>query len=141
MKFTDQNTHPLKRFLTPEEVEIIDAGAQSMSYAAGDKIISINSRNRDIMCLDRGSASVQIESIDGEDIEVATLSAGSLLGEMNFVVPTRRTANVLAKCELQVTVYPYKALTELLRQNPTIAAKLFAAINVSMADKYIGMSH
>jgi CRP-like cAMP-binding protein len=140
MKYQDLNTHPLKRFLTPEEVCVIDATAECLSYESGDKIISINSRNRDIMCLDRGSASVQIESIDGENIEVATLSAGSLLGEMNFVVPTRRTANVLAKCQLQVTVYPYRSLTELLRQNPIIAAKVFAAINLSMAHKYIGMS-
>ncbi len=140
MIYNEMNQHPLARFLTETEFDALRVISETVEYSSEDLIISINARNRDIMCLDQGSASVRIESMEGESIEVATLSEGSLIGEMNFVVPTRRTANVVANCNLTVTVYPYKKLTELLKREPLIAAKIFAAINLSLADKYLGMN-
>lgn len=135
------NEHPLYCFLDDSEIREIKAMAQKITYVAHESIIQIGQRNRDIICLEEGIVSVQVEASDGTVFEVARLSEGSLIGEMNFVIPSRRTANVVALNEVIVSVFPYLKLSDMLSNRPDLAYKIFAALNMQLKNKYLGMIH
>jgi len=130
------NEHPLLCFLDKAEIAKLNTIAIGKDFMAHDTIIRVNDRSRDLICIDEGSVSVQVEKIDGSIIEMARLHDGSLIGEMNFIIPTRRTANVVSITEIYATIYPYQRMMELFRDETAIAAKVFAALNVSLASKY-----
>ncbi len=131
--------HPLYCFLNPEEKKLLKQVVKSQTFVAHEKIISIGERNRDIICLEEGSVSVQVEDFDGNIREVARIHEGSLVGEMNFVIPTSRTANVVALTEVEADLIPFDKLCSLLKEQPLLAAKIFAALNLQLRDKYLGM--
>ncbi len=131
--------HPLYCFLNPEEKTLLKQVLKSQTFVAHEKIISIGERNRDIICLEEGSVSVQVEDLDGNIREVARIHEGSLVGEMNFIIPTRRTANVVALTEVEADLIYFDKLCALLKEQPVLAGKIFAALNLQLRDKYLGM--
>ena len=139
MNLEHLNDHPLLRYLTEEEISLVRSACIKKIYEPGDILIDLGQRNRDIISLDEGSVSIQIETLGGMLTEVAQTHQGNVIGEMNFVIPTRRTANVIALTKVRTTIFPYQELTQLLNRQNTIAYKIFAAINLSLAEKYITM--
>lgn len=131
--------HPLYCYLNPQEKELLKQAMHKKTFIAHEKIITIGNRNRDIICLEEGSVSVQVEDIDGAIHEVARIHKGSLVGEMNFIIPTRRTANVVALTEVEADLISYDKLSALLKEYPSLAYKIFAALNIQLRDKYLGM--
>lgn len=134
-----QNEHPLYRYLDEAEIRIVGQAKRSQTFMPQDIIISTGDRKRDILCIDEGQALVFIENEAGESIEVARLEAGSLIGEMNFVMPTHRTASVKALGEVKASIYPYHELSAILAQNYSLAYKIFAALNLQMTHKLLGI--
>lgn len=133
------NEHPLYCYLSPEEKKLLKPAISSQTFVAHEKLITIGDRNRDIICLEEGSVSVQVEDLDGNIREVARIHEGSLVGDMNFVIPTRRTANVVALTEIEADVISYEKLCAILKENADLAARIFAALNLQLKDKYLGM--
>ncbi len=131
--------HPLYRYLSAEEASKLQAIAKRQSYKANDTLISIGNRSRDIICIERGSVSVRISDSEGKPLEVASLKQGNLIGEMNFIIPTRRTANVVALSDVDAEILPYNELCSVLRSEPLLASKVFAALNHQLSEKYEGM--
>lgn len=128
--------HPLYCYLNPQEKELLKPAVQQISFVANERIITIGNRNRDIICLEEGSVSVQVEDLDGAVHEVARIHAGSLVGEMNFIIPTRRTANVVALNKVEADLISYDKLSALLKVYPSLAYKIFAALNIQLRNKY-----
>ncbi len=139
MKYTQTNNHPVFRYLNENEIVEIEQICKRVQYNPKDIIIHTNDRNRDILSIESGSVSIQIELTDGTTKEVAQSHDGAIVGEMNFVIPTRRTANVVAITDVRAMIIPYNDLTDLLKQKPSLATKVFAAINCSLAKKYLEM--
>ena len=129
--------HPLLRFLDPGELKLVNSIVIEQDLPAGETIIRTNDRNRDIVCLNQGTVAVQVETGDGGVREITQIHSPNLIGEMNFIIPTRRTANVVALTPINVSIYPYLSLTAILRKNPSLAYKIFAALNQSLVQKYI----
>lgn len=134
-----KNEHPLYRYLDEDEIRVVEQARRSQVFMPGDIIISTGDRKRDILCIDEGQALVFIENVVGDSIEVARLPAGSLIGEMNFVMPTHRTANVKALSEVKASIYPYHALSAILTQDCCLAYKVFAALNLQLTRKLLGI--
>jgi len=133
------NDHPLYCFLSLEEKKLLKPAISSQTFVAHEKLITIGDRNRDVICLEEGSVSVQVEDFDGAVHEVARIHEGNLVGDMNFVIPTRRTANVVALTEIEADVISYDKLCLLLKEHPDLAYKVFAALNMQLREKYLGM--
>jgi CRP-like cAMP-binding protein len=136
---TAMTKHPLYRYLSVEETSRLQAIAKKQNYKANDTLISIGNRSRDIICIQSGNVSVRIVDSEGNPVEVANLNQGSLIGEMNFIIPTRRTANVVALSDVEAEILPYNQLCDLLRAEPLLASKVFAALNLQLSEKYEGM--
>jgi len=131
--------HPLLHHLNQEEIAKIEAISKVVNYEAGDLLIRTGDRSRDLICIDSGSVAVMIQTSDGQVKQVSELGSGSLIGEMNFVIPSRRTADVVAVTPTRITVFPYLGLTELLKSHPALATKIFKAVNEALAAKYLNM--
>ena len=131
--------HPLYRYMNEQEICKIDRARHSHRYLPQELIISAGERTRDILCIDEGEVLVYIESEDGKPLEITRLPAGTLIGEMNFVMPTHRTAFVMAMGEVKVSSYCYHELTRILREDFDLAAKVFAALNLQMTSKLLAL--
>jgi CRP-like cAMP-binding protein len=132
-----ENPNQLLKYLTPSEVERVMTACRIEQCPPGDLLIESGDRNRDLLVVQSGSVEVLVTLRDGREIIVAELHDNALIGEMNFVLPMRRTATIRAGADTVVQRFSYTPLTELLRSEPEIAAKLFAAINDSQAETYI----
>jgi CRP-like cAMP-binding protein len=122
-----------------EEKQLLKQVSQTKTFVAHEKLITIGERKRDIIILLEGSVSVQVEDFEGAIHEVARIHEGNLVGEMNFVIPTRRTANVVALTEIETEILPYDRLSILLKEQPVLAYKIFSALNMQLREKYLGM--
>ena len=58
------NDHPLYCFLSPEEKKLLQPIVKSQSFMAHETIINLGERNRDIICLEEGSVSIQVEDFE-----------------------------------------------------------------------------
>jgi len=134
-----KNDHPLLRYLDETEIRMLESVCHKETFEPNTELIHTNQRNRDIICLEEGTVSIQIESLDGTVRELTQIHACNMIGEMNFVIPTRRTANVVAVTHIKASIYPYQELTRLLAEHDIIACKIFAAINLSLMEKYVAM--
>ena len=130
-----KNNDPLLKYLDRKEEAKLENIQIIESYKDNDIIITLGDRNRDILIIYKGNTSILILNEAGEELKIAELPAGEIIGEQNFVIPVRRTANVRAVDDVMVCRYPYNRLIDLLRKEPMIAAKIFAAINDVMASR------
>jgi len=119
---------------TDEEIHIINEVIKIENYSNTEPIIVLGERNRDILTIVSGQVSVWY-FINEKHVEVAKLAEGTIIGDMNFIIPTRRTANVSAIDEVKIIRFPYKEMLTLLLEHSSIANKFFAAINVGMCAK------
>jgi CRP-like cAMP-binding protein len=129
--------HPLLRFLDPDDLKLLGGIVIEQDLPPGRTIIRINDRNRDIICLNEGTVAVRVEAGADGTRELTQINAPNLIGEINFIIPTRRTANVVALTPINVSIYPYLSLNVILRKNPRLAYKLFAALNQTLVQKYL----
>lgn len=133
--YQQQNQNPLLKYLDQNEMDKIAPIINTEKYKNGELIILLGDRNRDILIINKGSAAILILDENGEEKQVAELPEGEIIGDQNFVIPVRRTANVKAVGEVEVSRFPYNDTIELLRKETLIASKIFAAINDSVAEK------
>jgi CRP-like cAMP-binding protein len=133
------NEHPLYRYLNETEIAELDRARHILNYQPQALVISIGDRSRDILCIDEGEVMVFIECENGQPQEITRMQGGSLIGEMNFVMPTHRTAFVMALSEVRISCYRYHELTAILSENHDLAAKIFAALNLQMTNKLLGL--
>ncbi|MCD4819284.1 MAG: cyclic nucleotide-binding domain-containing protein [Candidatus Cloacimonetes bacterium] len=129
------NTNPLFKYLNEDELKKIAEIEQSESYKDNDPIFSLGDRNRDIMIIQKGTVAVLIINENGEEVNVASLPEREIIGELNFVIPVRRSANVKAIQNVEICRLPYDKFTELLKSELVVASKIFTAINNSLAEK------
>lgn len=130
------NDHPLFCYLNSFESDIVKPAVHSKTYAAHERLINIGDRGRDIICLLEGSVSVQVEDIEGNIKEIVRIHSGNLVGDMNFVIPTHRTANVVALTEVEAELISFDELCTILKEHASIACKVFAGLSMQLVDKY-----
>jgi len=99
-----------KRF-GPDEV-VYDAGG------AGDSLYVIV----------EGSFTVRVNDENDEEVDVATLKAGSYFGEMEVIGGFNRTASVVALSDARCYNFDAGGLLSLLKQNDTLAAHFYREI-------------
>ena len=133
--YRQQNQNPLLKYLDKNEMNKVAPVIKTEKYQDGDLIISLGDRNRDILIINKGLAAILILDENVVEKKVTELPEGEIIGDQNFVIPVRRSANVKAVGEVDVSRFPYDEMIELLREETLIASKIFSAINDSLAEK------
>jgi CRP/FNR family cyclic AMP-dependent transcriptional regulator len=80
-----------------------------------------------------GRFSVTMSSLNGR--EIASLSAGEVIGEMSFVDSRPPSASVLACEPSRVLAVPRHLLVERLAESPPFAARFYRALAAFLADR------
>ena len=119
-----QNVYLFKS-MTPEEIDAVSALGQAQAFAAGDTVFLRGEPAKAMYLIKHGSVKIQQSTKSGDNLDVATLSAGSHFGEMAFVDAQPRSATATAADRGELVVLPYERLNVLLTKNPTIALKFY----------------
>ena len=135
--FIRQNDNDLLKYLDTGEINKIKPFSKVIELDNNEIIFSSGDKGRDIYLVAEGVLEIFDTNSKGEEIVFDTYYEGEIIGEVNFAISIKRHFSARAKCKSKVICYPYKQLTDLMRKEPIIAAKINAAINDSMADKNI----
>lgn len=133
--YKTENSNALLKYLDKQEEEKVMQITKKETYTSGQNIIETGDRNRDILLIEHGEVEVVIQNDKTNAQSIAKLETGEFFGEMNFVLPIRRTATIRAIGEVIIQRYGYSELCTLLKEEPLIASKIFSAINEFQTQK------
>lgn len=103
-------------------------------FAAGDLLVKQGTHARSMYLILNGSAEVRTRSESGSQ-QVALLKEGDVFGEIGFIRPTRRTADVRALTPIQALRYDFETIRRDLRFFPHLVAKLNFNISVILGER------
>jgi hypothetical protein len=111
----------------PHISEFLSA-CRKVEFTAGQTAIASNDPSTDVYLLTRGYVEVTKET-HGRKIAIATLGPGELIGEMNMLLNTGRTASVVALTKAQAIVISEETFRSLFEKDPVLVAR----INLNLA--------
>jgi CRP-like cAMP-binding protein len=119
----------LFRSLSTEQRATLTRSARARSFADREVLIEKGGKERDILCILSGSATVQ--SDDGRLLSV--LGPGDSVGEIGFLTGKTRTADVVARSEGEAMLISGDLLDWLVRDEPAIAARILFNLSRELA--------
>ncbi len=112
--------------LSADEANALNSLMDEDKVAKGGKIVTQGQAGGTLYLLHSGSALVQT---DGESpVDVATLEAGAVIGEMSFLTDDAASANVLATNDCVVYRINRSGFSELMNRHEGLAFSLFVYI-------------
>jgi CRP-like cAMP-binding protein len=109
--------------LPEDETERLMKRMKPQLFSPGQMILEEGDSGDSIYSIQSGHAKV-VSHILGKEIELATLSAGDVFGEVAFLTGRPRTASVIALDDLEVVEFNKFVLEELFDKYPDILTKL-----------------
>lgn len=114
---------PLFAGCSRAELEAVSHVADELRLPAGRVLMRQGSPGRELIVLVEGEVTVERDGA-----EIAVRRGGDFLGELALVTGRPRTATVTAATDVQTLVLDGLAFDRLLRDVPTIAAKVLKAV-------------
>jgi CRP-like cAMP-binding protein len=109
--------------LTPSELESLAASLVSRTVAADEVLLREGDQGGSLFVLCEGALEV-VRVADGEEIRLAAIHSGQIVGEMSLLTGEPRSATVRALTESLVYEVKADALAPLLASRPAIAEAL-----------------
>tara|TARA_B100000989_G_scaffold145835_1_gene108699 strand:- start:354 stop:938 length:585 start_codon:yes stop_codon:yes gene_type:complete len=125
-------------------IEILARYLVSSDLSKGDVLIKQGSSDADVFFLLDGNFSVfEKIQIDGEDIvlHTANFSAPAVIGEINILNETERTASVVATSESKCLVLTKEQFDALVLQHPTVIIELLISFGSLLCERQINFQH
>lgn len=127
---------PLFANLDPDELDAVGRTATELDYQPGKVLMSEGSRPHEMFVIVEGTVEV---TQDGEHI--ADVGAGGFVGEMALLAQTTRNSTVTAKTAVDVLHISGREFGTMMRQVPTIAAKMLPIVATRVVDNSTDHSH
>jgi len=120
----------LFHFLSDDELEEIIPYLEIVDYPKGTIMFREGEEGDFIAFIVKGKMDVKKETeFKGKQIVLATLSKGSIVGEVSFAVPDeKRTATVEAREDTEVVILRRGSFERLIEKNPWIGIKIQKAL-------------
>ncbi len=109
--------------LPPDEIIQIMNRIEPQTYSPGQIILEEGDSGDSIYFINKGHAKVVAHML-GKEIELATLSAGDIFGEVAFLTGRPRTASIIAVDKIEVFELNKFILDEVFEKYPDILKKL-----------------
>jgi hypothetical protein len=127
----------LVAYLDDPEHQRLLAAAEIATVGPGEPILSKGSPSKSLLLIDEGEVDIVEESM-GEDVVLATLGPGNVVGEVGFVDGEPRTHHVRARTACRLRRLTRDRLLELVKDDPTLFAKLTIALAEILARRFRG---
>jgi len=115
----------LFKTLTEPEMDAIGRLGHTQTLTSGDTVFYRGEPAKALYFIKYGTIKIQQSMKSGDNLDVATLSAGSHFGEMAFVDGEPRSATAVAGERGELFVIPYEKLEMHLKANPNVAVKIY----------------
>ena len=123
------------KYLDKNEIEKVSSICKQCVFQENIIVFSAGDRNRDILVIEAGIIDVLLVDAKGNDYIVTQLTDGDVIGEMNFILPLRRTASIKTRTKTKIVTIPYQEFVVLISNEVEISVKIFKAINEILAEK------
>lgn len=117
-----------------ERVALLDR-ASALSFAPGDTIIAQDRENPNIYVVRDGEVKVTLQQDGSDEVEVARLGIGSIVGEMAFVTGEVASANVIAVDEVMVLQVGHQHVSEMVSDDPRFAGRFYRSLAMVLAER------
>lgn len=120
---SDTTASDLQPSRPSELVELFET-LPTRTLSVGEILIDPTETNRDLYLVDSGRLSAWTVLEDGRRARLRQISAGAVIGELAFCTGARRTAQVIADTDAQITVLTRSAFAELRQDQPEQALQV-----------------
>jgi len=118
----------------PAEIDRIIGLMDRLDFEPAAALLNQGSAATEMFFIEAGTASVRLPT-DGNDITLATVGPGSIVGEIAFYLGTIRTASVVAETPMIVWRFSRESLAELEATAPAAAARFHRGMAEVLADR------
>lgn len=125
----------LVAYLSDAEHQRLLAAMETWSVAGGELVLRKGDPSASLLIVDDGELEVLDESM-GESISLARVGRGGVVGEVGFVDGQPRTHHVRARSACRLRSLSRERLLELVRDDPTLFAKLMIALAELLAARF-----
>jgi CRP/FNR family cyclic AMP-dependent transcriptional regulator len=115
--------------LTPEQLATFSAISRELRFEPGQVVYDAGAAGDSLYLIAAGDFVVRVKDDSGDEVDVATLKAGSYFGEMEIIGGMNRTAAVVAAGEGRCYRIDASALLALLKRDEAIAAHVYRQIS------------
>lgn len=126
---------PLFSLLSSKQVMEVMRVCSIVTYAAGQMLFREDEAADAMYIIERGEVSITRRSLGGEDVRVAYVGDGSVIGEMALIVSAPRSASVEAVSETRVYRLDGRDFDSLRRQRSLAAYKILLKLLETMGDR------
>jgi SulP family sulfate permease len=125
----------LFRDFAPEQINSLQVCVTEKSYATGERVFSHGVRGDEMFLVRRGSVKVLLHLEGGAYHHLATISKGSIFGELAFLDGGIRSAEVEAKEPTDLFIVSRRIFNEQSRQNPELGVQVFARMALAVSER------
>ena len=126
----------LSHMVTRPQWEVLSSYMQATSLAPGQILISQGAEDRTLYFIESGMLTVHFEDTSGK-IRLATLGAGSVVGEGGFFSHMARSATVQAGSACKLWALTPMRFSELSNRQTSVALALAMALGAIMAKRVV----
>ena len=124
----DLATTELFKELSTDLLAAFAAVAREAKFEPGQVVYETGSAGDSFFVIVEGEFVVRVKDDHGEDVDVATLKAGSYFGEMEVLGGMNRTASVVSDADSRCYRFDAATLLDLLKRNDKLAAHFYRHI-------------
>lgn len=132
--FPMESDHPLFRYFTESERERVEAIGTVNRISEGDFLIHAGDNDSTLFAIEDGHLDI-IGADDGQEIVLATVGAGDVIGEVSFIDDSPRTVSVQAGEATTVRAWDKRTLSEALAFDPQLLAKFSVAMSELLVER------
>jgi CRP-like cAMP-binding protein len=109
----DMGKVPFLQDLLPTEVEALCAAGELRTFKEGEVVFRQGDPGKELYVIIEGEIAIEMSVGGGEARLLAALMSGTIFGEINFLVGSRRTASARALRDTRVLVFRRDSLDQL----------------------------
>lgn len=107
--------------LTEDQIDVLAEHSSYHTFYPEEVIVSQGTRNDSLFIITSGVVQVTKEDENGEQIEVARLGSGDVIGEMSLLTGEHRSATVIALVQVTVIQVTKEGLAPILQAVPQLS--------------------
>ncbi len=116
---------PLLRAVAPEERNELMERLESRSFKPGDKLVAHGEETAGLYLIASGTVRIVGRDADGDELQVATLGPGDVVGEISLVLRRPATADVVATHRTVALELTREQFQGAIKEHPTLLSELY----------------